>query len=426
MKKPSNSGRGIRRARLITSGVKIDRLKSHAAGRDADGVKFVPRSVANRPKRLIAPRDIDLQPAALAARRAASAKPSIETPLRARRFAPIDYAASCLVAAPLLALAAYIVMKPHGLADAVSRSFAISQAKPTLIAAQTAQPAAATLAPIDQIAIVARPEAEVLLSDPAADLIPALAAESLEFAGRERRCEIEDDAQSAAAPLSAILTSPELSAEQFGKMLADAALTQTREFVVYKDSYRRLKFPHGDVSALFGVCTDVIIRAYRAVGVDLQSLVHRSGVGRGDTSIDHRRTEVLRRFFAANGASLTPSDIPEEYLPGDVVSYHRPQNTGSQSHIAIVSDVIGVSGRQLIVHNRGWGPQLEDALFVDRITGHYRYSGQSTSIAQSRPVSGPRRPAKINLKRRAADNRSVSSRSVASGSSAGAAPKSGL
>ena len=136
---------------------------------------------------------------------------------------------------------------------------------------------------------------------------------------------------------------------------------------------------------MFGVCTDVIIRAYRSVGVDLQALVYRSRIGRGDPSIDHRRTHVLRRFFAANGQSFPPSDVADDYLPGDIVSYHRPQNSGSQSHIAIVSNIIGVSGRPLIVHNRGWGPQIEDALFVDRITGHYRYLGSGLSKNESGP-----------------------------------------
>jgi uncharacterized protein YijF (DUF1287 family) len=162
---------------------------------------------------------------------------------------------------------------------------------------------------------------------------------------------------------------------QFGVHLAAAARAQLDNFVVYNDRYQQLAYPMGDVPEMFGVCTDVVVRAYRALGVDLQVLVHEARVGSGDTSIDHRRTEVLRRFFAAYGEQLAVTSFPEDYRPGDIVTYYRPQNRSSRSHIAIVSDVIAPSGRPMIVHNRGWGPQMEDALFVDQITGHYRYFG---------------------------------------------------
>ncbi len=165
------------------------------------------------------------------------------------------------------------------------------------------------------------------------------------------------------------------SPKPFGLRLAAAARAQLEDFVIYNDKYRLISYPMGDVAPLFGVCTDVIVRAYRALELDLQTLVHEARVGSGDTNIDHRRTEVLRRFFAARGAALPITDFSEDYRPGDIVTYYRPQNRGSRSHIAIVSDVIAPSGRPMIIHNRGWGPQMEDALFVDRITGHYRYQG---------------------------------------------------
>jgi len=162
---------------------------------------------------------------------------------------------------------------------------------------------------------------------------------------------------------------------EFGRRLAAAARAQIEDFVIYNDKYRRISYPMGDVAPLFGVCTDVVVRAYRALGLDLQSLVHLARVGSGDTNIDHRRTEVLRRYFSAYGETLPISQFAEDYFPGDIVTYYRPQNRHSRSHIAVVSDVIAPSGRPMIVHNRGWGPQLEDALFVDKITGHYRYAG---------------------------------------------------
>jgi hypothetical protein len=83
----------------------------------------------------------------------------------------------------------------------------------------------------------------------------------------------------------------------------------------------------------------------------------------------------LRRFFAARGEALPITAFSEDYLPGDIVTYYRPQNRRNRSHIAVVSTVVAPSGRPMIIHNRGWGPQLEDALFVDQITGHYRYYG---------------------------------------------------
>lgn len=193
-----------------------------------------------------------------------------------------------------------------------------------------------------------------------------------------RACSISD------APPSDSIIEP-VSPEQFGSALASAAEAQTREFVVYDDKYRVIRYPGGDVATLYGVCTDVIVRAYRALGIDLQRLVHESHVGSGDTNISHRRVEALRRFFKKSGASVAITDFAEDYQVGDVVTYHRPQNSGSNDHIAIVSNVAGPSGRPMIVHNRGFGPQVEDALFVNEITGHFRYRGPAP--AQSVPVS---------------------------------------
>jgi uncharacterized protein len=179
----------------------------------------------------------------------------------------------------------------------------------------------------------------------------------------------------------------------FGQALAVAAVQQTRQFIVYDARYTRIAYPGGDVAPLHGVCTDVVIRAYRALGIDLQRIVYESRVGIGDTSIDHRRTETLRRFLATHGESLPLTAFAEDYLPGDIVTYYRPQNRISTAHIAIVSDQIGPSGRPMIIHNRGLGVQLEDGLFVDRMTGHYRYLGPRTPLpplaiaARTRPTS---------------------------------------
>lgn len=165
------------------------------------------------------------------------------------------------------------------------------------------------------------------------------------------------------------------SSAPFGERLAVAAVTQLKHFVIYDDKYRQISRTGGDVPALYGVCTDVVIRAYRTVGIDLQALVQASRLGAGDPNIDHRRTETLRRFFARYGQTLPITPFGEDYQPGDIVTYWRPQNSGSRSHIAVVAVERGPSGRPMIIHNRGWGPQMEDGLFVDRLTGHYRYDG---------------------------------------------------
>lgn len=176
------------------------------------------------------------------------------------------------------------------------------------------------------------------------------------------------------APKREALSTPP-PASEFGLRLAQAAQAQTNDFVIYSAAYKRIAYPMGDVPSLYGACSDLVIRAYRALGVDLQDLVQRARVGSGDPNIDHRRTETLRAFFTRHGEKIPPSTFAEDYKPGDIVTYYRPYSRVSRAHIAIVSETIGPSGRPMIVHNRGWGPQLEDALFVDRITGHYRFAG---------------------------------------------------
>lgn len=183
-----------------------------------------------------------------------------------------------------------------------------------------------------------------------------------------------------------------MPASDFGARLATAARAQTEDMVVYTARYQRMASALGDLPSLYGACSDVVIRAYRAVGLDLQALVQKARVGSGDANIDHRRTETLRAFFARHGEALVPTRFPEAYKPGDIVTYYRPFSRVSRAHIAIVSDVIAPSGRPMIIHNRGWGPQLEDALFVDRITGHYRYWGQSQPATQIAAATDPAAP----------------------------------
>ena len=164
-------------------------------------------------------------------------------------------------------------------------------------------------------------------------------------------------------------------ANDFGAALAAAARRQISHLVFYNPAYMKIGYPMGDVPSYMGVCTDVVVRAYRALGIDLQVLVHKSGAGSGDTNIDHRRVEVLRRFFARAGTSLPNTTNAADYKPGDIVTYYMPNGWFSKTHIAIVAAEKTATGVPLIVHNRGWGVQAEDWLFAEKITGHFRYGG---------------------------------------------------
>lgn len=169
----------------------------------------------------------------------------------------------------------------------------------------------------------------------------------------------------------------------FYSALADSAATLTRDRVVYDGSYYSIKYPGGDVPAGRGVCTDVVIRAYRKVGIDLQKEVHEDmaanfrlypalwGLSRPDANIDHRRVPNLAVFFARHGEALPVARDPESYLPGDIVTWMLP---GNLPHIGIVSHKKSPDGkRRMIIHNIGAGQAEEDMLFDYVITGHYRY-----------------------------------------------------
>lgn len=171
---------------------------------------------------------------------------------------------------------------------------------------------------------------------------------------------------------------------QFAQKLSDAALSLTKDKVTYDPAYVSIKYPNGDVAADKGVCTDVIIRAYRKLGIDLQKEVHEDmkknfskypkkfGLKKPDTNIDHRRVPNLQVFFAKFGKSKPTDQNPASYVPGDIVTWLLP---GNLTHIGIVVNKKSADGkRYLIVHNIGAGQVIEDCLFKFDITGHYQYS----------------------------------------------------
>ncbi len=166
-----------------------------------------------------------------------------------------------------------------------------------------------------------------------------------------------------------------------------AAIERTHHPVRYDPAYVRIAYPGGDVPAGTGVCTDEVIRAYRALEIDLQKEVHediaanfslypnhlRWMLFHPDSNIDHRRVPNLMVFFGRKGETLRTTTQGRDYGPGDLVTWDLG---GGVPHIGIVVDrKSAASGRYMVVHNIGQGPKMEDVLFSWSITGHYRYFG---------------------------------------------------
>jgi uncharacterized protein YijF (DUF1287 family) len=172
--------------------------------------------------------------------------------------------------------------------------------------------------------------------------------------------------------------------DSFYLQLSDAAVEITKDRVQYDPSYFVIDYPNGDIPANKGVCTDVIIRAYRKIGTDLQKNVHEDmaqnfniyprdwGLKKPDKNIDHRRVPNLRTFFSRYGVSLKPTSNPDDYKPGDIVTWDLGKGI---AHIGIViKERSDDAKRHLVVHNIGNGQEKSDCLFTYRITGHYRYN----------------------------------------------------
>ncbi len=186
-----------------------------------------------------------------------------------------------------------------------------------------------------------------------------------------------------AAVLLPLIPVASVQAGDFSARFVAAAMARTNHRITYDGTYQRISYPLGDVAADRGVCSDVVIRVYRALGIDLQRRVHEDmrvnfeayptfwGLRRPDHNIDHRRVPNLQTFFRRQGAELPISDRADDYRAGDLVTWVLP---GNLPHMGIVvGQRSGDGARPLIVHNIGDGPKLEDFLFVAKITGHYRY-----------------------------------------------------
>ncbi|MGL4674332.1 MAG: DUF1287 domain-containing protein, partial [Wohlfahrtiimonas sp.] len=182
--------------------------------------------------------------------------------------------------------------------------------------------------------------------------------------------------------LAVLLASASVS---FANDVSDAAKSIVNRLVIYDGRYEKIDYPNGDVSPNRGVCTDVVIRAYRKLDIDLQKLVHEDmkqnfsqypsqrmwGLKSTDRNIDHRRVPNLEKFFERNGKSLSLSKNAEDYKAGDIVSWRLDNGL---PHIGVVIDQKSKDGkRPLVVHNIGFGQIPEDVLFNWKMIGHYRY-----------------------------------------------------
>jgi uncharacterized protein len=180
------------------------------------------------------------------------------------------------------------------------------------------------------------------------------------------------------------------SSQEFLNRLTAAAIERTHHSVRYVSSYVQIPYPGGDVPADTGVCTDEIIRSYRAVGIDLQKEVHEDVVqnfsaypnrqrwllAHPDSNIDHRRVPNLMVFFSRKGEVLPITSRADDYAPGEIVTWDLG---GGVPHIGIiVAQKLPHAGRYMVVHNIGQGPKMEDVLFRWKITGHYRYYGPAS------------------------------------------------
>lgn len=171
--------------------------------------------------------------------------------------------------------------------------------------------------------------------------------------------------------------------QDFFQQVSACAMDIVDQNIIYDPSYFSIEYPNGDIPKGKGVCTDVVIRTYRKMGIDLQKEVHEDmkhnfsaypknwGLKRPDTNIDHRRVPNLMTFFKRHNAQKSITTNPKDYHPGDIVCWNLG---GEITHIGIVTDQKNEDKqRYLIVHNIGGGQVVEDVLFAYTIIGHYRY-----------------------------------------------------
>ena len=211
-------------------------------------------------------------------------------------------------------------------------------------------------------------------------LFTILSCTSKEYKSEEKQSQ-DEQTKIENQSLSQIVADTTLS---YGKRVGGAAQSIINSSIRYDPAYRQIPYPNGDVPPNTGVCTDVVIRTYRVLGVDLQKLVHEDmkanfslypsqkmwGLKTTDRNIDHRRVPNLQRFFERKGTVKNKSSNPSDYLVGDIVAWKLPNGL---LHIGVVIQDKSQKGVPLVVHNIGRGQIAEDVLFAWEIIGHYSY-----------------------------------------------------
>ena len=213
-------------------------------------------------------------------------------------------------------------------------------------------------------------------------LVFTFAIALLAATGCERRQVYTLNQGPAVPPSPKITPLPDNASPQLKQML-DGAIAQAGVTTEYDPAYVALEYPGGDVPEKTGVCSDVVVRAFRKAGVDLQKEVHEDikaarseyptkwGTNAPDKNIDHRRVLNLMKYFERKGKSLSISDNVADYQPGDIVAWELSNGI---DHIGIVTNMISDSDKRfLIVHNIGAGTRVEDVLLAWTIKGHYRF-----------------------------------------------------
>lgn len=196
---------------------------------------------------------------------------------------------------------------------------------------------------------------------------------------------------SAILALTALVPAPAVWARpSCAEGVVEAARAQIGRTIGYDPAYQALEYPGGDVPIEAGVCTDVVIRAWRQIGLDLQLLVHEDmranfaayprlwGLARADRNIDHRRVPNLEAFFDRQGLRVVSPRGPSDFLPGDVVSWRLPDG---RPHIGLIDSGL-IGSRPLVIHNVGAGARSEDVLDAWPIHRHYRLSGDLLTMAR--------------------------------------------
>ena len=201
-------------------------------------------------------------------------------------------------------------------------------------------------------------------------------------AGSCQRLNVVGRSATAVPPSSVTRPLPQKASPQL-KQFIEGAVEQSKVTTGYDPSYVKLDYPNGDVPSDTGVCSDVVVRAFRKAGIDLQKDVHedmkvawseypkRWGARGTDTNIDHRRVLNLAKYFDRKGKSLSITENRADYLPGDVVAWELSDGV---EHIGILTNLSSEPDQHyLVIHNIGAGARVEDVLLGWKIIGHYRY-----------------------------------------------------